>query len=335
MRMQVHVQGLIVAALEADFNLGQFGQLECVGASLSQLKKVASRPDGNKALHFCLFGMFLVIAGSSSFRGQVHGYIWKGFFESIKALSKLIEPDDNPALVYTRWSEEIDGKLKVMDHLKDVTTCAVLNTLFADLNAKNRASECSEINEAKHIDFPVTFEIEKFSSFDDFLAKMKRAILRLARMLRCDDDKLLPDLVGACLNLDPKSLSYLVSELNKTGIDDGWAMLIMYSPKLLQNRIADKKSTKSQSERLAVGLNCLVHLYFMARTENMLHFQLNKQQDDVNPNGVFEVNCYNVAVDFSTDELARILESTDRCFFLDFKWIRGSLGEAEIRIERI
>jgi hypothetical protein len=319
MRLQEDVQNVILAALEADFNLGQFGQLECVGASLNKLKEVAVCLKGKKALHFCLFGMFLVIAGAPFFKGQVPGPVWKGFFESIEALSELTNKEITPDQVYSRWSEKIKEKLNVKNYLTDGSRHAVLEKMYSD----------SERFEEKGKKFKYPFELNKYSSFDDFLLKLQRAILRLARMLRCNDDKLLPDIFLACCSLDPKSLSILVFELNKTGIDDGWAILIMYSPKLLQNRIADKKSIKSQSERLAVGLNCLVHLYSMARLSEQLPVR------DVNhPNGVFEVNCYNVAVDFSTDELCSKLDSAESCFSLDFKRISGTLGEAEIRIER-
>jgi hypothetical protein len=67
-----------------------------------------------------------------------------------------------------------------------------------------------------------------------------------------------------------EDLLIIISELDRSGIDDGYAILLVYVPDLFQNLLnMNQRSslTRNKVERLAVGLKCLSTLYQMARAQ--------------------------------------------------------------------
>lgn len=167
--------------------------------------------------------------------------------------------------------------------------------------------------------------------FDAFEAALVRALTRICKMCRApsskEDDTCLPFL-DAALALSPKELVVLVAELNRNGINDGWAILLMYSPNILQ-------ALKSKNN-LVLGLRCLYNLYSMTRKK--LNEELKKSRTDgeealrdevagimASANGVYEVGCYPVLN--WTDQLESILKHKD-ALRIDHLYLRESLGEA-------
>ena len=57
----------------------------------------------------------------------------------------------------------------------------------------------------------------------------------------------------------------LITELGLSGIDDGWSILLMYAPGIMQNVARDEASEDSLVVRLSKGLEILVLLYRKAR----------------------------------------------------------------------
>lgn len=83
------------------------------------------------------------------------------------------------------------------------------------------------------------------------------------------------------LEIGHKTLSIIISELDRSGIDDGYAILLMYAPMLFQNLNKHSSSSslssnsnnngnsfqRSDVDRMAIGLRCLSTLYQMAREQ--------------------------------------------------------------------
>jgi hypothetical protein len=80
-----------------------------------------------------------------------------------------------------------------------------------------------------------------------------RHLVRLSMMLRAKANEV-PRLRRALDMLEPATRALLVDELNKSGVDDGWAILVYYAPDLLRNILTlDKQNPDSD------GTNGVMH----------------------------------------------------------------------------
>jgi hypothetical protein len=320
---------MIVKAFQADFIFGQFGQLECVPASLSRLKKIACETDGKQKLLFILFMQLLGIVGSPKFKGQLPLSMWHMFYsESICAIERLAIREVTPTQVYDALIETARNQMGAKDMFDRNA-----NGLLACYNTYSNAMSFKDRRE--------------FQTFDDFRASLQKALLRLSKMLRLTEATAFQPLFDAALGLPAPKLAQLVCELNRSGIDDGWAILLMYSPQLLLNAQEDGSTPElNETERLRVGLNALVLLYAMARRKLESVMQdldgigepSDWSDDDGTEtpaaNGIYEVNCYHLSTwAKSTGMLQRITEDWDRCIFMEHLRLLGDLGEAIVIVK--
>jgi len=335
--LQPLAKELVIKAFESDFILGQFGQLECVPGSMVELQRIATQENGRQALHFGLFMQLLGISGSG-------GGIFKGhhvaFHENIEVIEKLAD-GQTPIQVYDSYIGSLVVKMEITQRLAE-----------------------------KRADLERTFsKVSKdFLSFDDFAAALQKALLRLVRMLRYHDAKDLGPLLAAALEMTPQSLSDLVKELNLNGINDGWAILLMYSPSLIQNLANDKESESEMKldKRLLLGLRCLHRLYTIVRTYLKLEVEggvpwgggrdrggsLGSDasahesetsagsgkitEPQLGENGVCEVNCYQVATWAKKSKvLETIIKYHKRTIVLEPSFIKGRLAEGNFTVKNI
>lgn len=339
---------LVTSCFESDFIFGQFGQLECAPASLVSLQKIAiTGSNGKQALHFCLFCQVLSIAGGFPFHGTLPKPLWDAFYSSIQELEKLCD-GSTPQQVYDNVIRHWSVKLAV-DELF-ATHQLRLNILYESFVFKQGSS------------FPQVKRTMPLSEAAAFTEGLKRAFVRLTRMLRLPNQAETIPLFEALFEIPIGSLKILVGELNRNGIDDGWAILLMFAPGILQN-LKNEVSTTSMrpavKDRIAVGLKCLVALYKLAREhldwkqlgvggerdrrsagDTETNSTLSADQEpadrhDVNANGVYEVNCFQVATwANNSDELVRIMETKKAMRHEQTSHLQGSRGEAIITVIR-
>ena len=115
---------MIRSAYEADFILGQFGQLESVPASLNRLREIAMEKEqynGRQALLFGLYMQLLGIAGGAFFSGQMRLFLWDSFYASIRALERLADGHTSTqvydAFIETARSQvQVDAELDRDEH---------------------------------------------------------------------------------------------------------------------------------------------------------------------------------------------------------------------------
>ena len=193
---------------------------------------------------------------------------------------------------------------------------------------------------------------KEFQSFGDFRSSLQKALLRLSKMLRLTDAIAFKPLFDAALDLPAPELARLVCELNRTGIDDGWAILLMYSPQLLLNVQKDETTSElSETERLNVGLKALVELYDMTRRKLVSFVQPsaaadengeesdwsdNDEREPPAANGIYEVNCYHLSTwAKSTVMLQRITDDWNRCIFLEHSRLMSVFGEATVIVKPV
>ena len=93
--------------------------------------------------------------------------------------------------------------------------------------------------------------------------RSERHLVRLALMLRLTTPGEAVVLKGAFGLLDLDVQAVLMGELNATGVDDGWGILVYYAPDLLRNVRALAGS--NQREGLVAGLSLLARVYVAAR----------------------------------------------------------------------
>ena len=93
--------------------------------------------------------------------------------------------------------------------------------------------------------------------------RSERHLVRLALMLRLTTPSEAVVLKGAFGLLDLDVQAVLTGELNATGVDDGWGILVYYAPDLLRNVRALAGS--NQREGLVAGLSLLARVYVAAR----------------------------------------------------------------------
>lgn len=168
-------------------------------------------------------------------------------------------------------------------------------------------------------------------NFSECSHPLQKALLRLSRMLRStktNKNKFDP-LIDAALDLSDNERGRLVDELNRTGINDGWAILLMHSPKLLQNVQKDETTSDSEMQRLRVGLKAIVKLYDKARET------LSENSGRKSPkSGIYEVDCYHVSTwAKSTVRLQKITEDWDRYTTMEHSRLMGNLGEATVIVK--
>ena len=333
-------QKFIEKAFEADFIFGQFGQLECVPGSLVKLSAVASegpsnsnKYNGRKSLYFGLFMQLLGISGHQG--GQLPKSLWGAFYDSIQALSGLAD-GQTPIEVYDSFVQNKKESLGVVAQVEQNTDR--LQSIFEMVKR------------------------EDYESMEAFSQSFQKSIVRLALALRYVKPSQLSPLIGAALELGSKDLVNLVLELNRNGINDGWAILLMFGPNLLQTVVKDAPESEVQ-RRLLLGLKTLNMLYKSARKELNWKFQvgetgnLNRGSDTASgvnsevsheisatgdlpreaasaTNGVYEVNCYQVATwAGNIDTLEHIVNKNKKAIVLEHSFINGSLGEAKFRVD--
>ena len=95
--------------------------------------------------------------------------------------------------------------------------------------------------------------------------RSERHLVRLALMLRLTTPGEAVVLKGAFGLLDLDVQAVLMGELNATGVDDGWGILVYYAPDLLRNVRALAGS--NQREGLVAGLSLLARVYVVARQD--------------------------------------------------------------------
>mmetsp|Transcript_24901 Transcript_24901/g.34862 ORF Transcript_24901/g.34862 Transcript_24901/m.34862 type:complete len:503 (+) Transcript_24901:94-1602(+) len=118
----------------------------------------------------------------------------------------------------------------------------------------------------------------------------QRALCRICCMLRLHTKAEAEKVIGAYQNLPHDTWVLLRKELNTTGIDDGWAILLYYAPALLLNVNAAKKEELKSPDTLFVeavegGMKILAKCFAAARE----HIK------DRRGNGVFTADIADVA----------------------------------------
>lgn len=341
-------------AFEADFIFGQFGQLECVAGSLLNLQSIAMERkefDGKRAMHFGLLMQTLGIAGGPYFGGHMVTSVWDGFFENIEVVGRLAD-GKSPVEVYNDFIDLKNETFKMGEMLALEENEATVQKLYGAMGSAT------------------------FANYGMFVAALEKALVRMALMLRFDKEEELSPLIEAVFGLSFVELSALVKELNRSGIDDGWAILLMYSPTLLQSLNKDKDSRLSCAERIQIGLKCLHVLYKEARKSLELKLFVGStgeagararsrsggssvagesdsdaEGDEdgggsenvegirggrVAENGVYEVDCYQVATWAKNSiELRGIIATKKKSIHLEHSFLDDRLGEALFRIDRV
>jgi hypothetical protein len=91
-----------------------------------------------------------------------------------------------------------------------------------------------------------------------------QAITRLCCQMRINDSSGARTLLEVFDGLPRNTQAILINELNRTGIDDGWAILIYYAPSMMLNLMQSLKEQPYQ-QRVSFALNMLARLYQNAR----------------------------------------------------------------------
>ena len=142
----------------------------------------------------------------------------------------------------------------------------------------------------------------------DDLRRGDRHLVRLCMMLRAKAKEV--DRVRRALDrLEPAARALLVAELNMTGVDDGWAILVYYAPDLLRNILSlDKQNPDSD------GTNGVMHgLVLLAKVFRESRARLDRHLGI----GVYTVSVHSLASKAATkgmtlnrflDESAFVLE---------------------------
>jgi len=306
--------------------------------------------DGKRAMHFGLLMQTLGIAGGPRFGGHMVTFVWDSFFENIEVVGRLAD-GKSPVEVYNDFIDLKNEKFKMGEKLALEENKATVRKLYGAMGSA------------------------MFANYGMFVAALEKALVRLALMLRFSKEEQLSPLIEAFFGLSLVELSALVKELNRSGIDDGWAILLMFSPTLLQNLNNDKDSHLSCAERIQIGLKCLHVLYKEARKSLELNLFVGStgeagararsrsggssvagesdgdaEDEDgggsenvegirggrVAENGVYEVDCYQVATWAKNSiELRGIIATKKKSIHLEHSFLDDRLGEALFRIDRV
>jgi hypothetical protein len=342
--LPAYAQLLIEQVYQAEFIFGQILQLECVPASLLDLQEIAvetSDFDGRKAMNFCIFSQ--VVAIFANFKsGEVPYFLYRVFFDAMTSLQPLA------------------GGTKAVD-----VYAARLNSSAQKLDVEAELEEVEEDLEDVYDKFH--HNSSDWATFEDFSADFKKAYLRVAAFCRYNKKSEQSEaLLHAFLNLDSDMIVDLIKELNRTGIDDGWAILLMYTPDMFQS-LANPKAGPSVplQARLVLALRLLHFLYKTAR--KVLEFKLIMDESDdegtdeddeeledeaegngngraragsiseqrePGQNGVYRVGCYQVA---QWSKFAKVVGETlregNKRVILEHNFLHGTSGEAEFRMQ--
>jgi hypothetical protein len=98
--------------------------------------------------------------------------------------------------------------------------------------------------------------------------KRDRALLRIAMMLKISENLEIQDLNKAYDSLSTKDQTILTKEMNVNGTNDGFGILLYYSPALLLNIVSATKIPNSEIDRIEsfqIGLKILARLYQESR----------------------------------------------------------------------
>lgn len=336
-------------SFEADFTFGQFGQLECVAASLQKLQEIATGPSGPETLRLVLMSQVLGIAGAMD--GKLFLSLWTGFHRNMKILERL---GDGATAKEVYYDAIKDTAKTILDSRNSEDSYSA--STAADLSAGSADEAADPIRELRKIVAskfnPILLRAVTIESVTD-------ALLRLAAMLRWKSFTEFGLLLDALNDHDLSSgtLGYLVKELNLSGLDDRWAILLMHSPSILQTVTRHGKTKKN----LQIGLRCLARLYEVGRgkIEGLLKEEKERFEDQwgsfvegsgggsgggdgvageglerLSAAGVYEVNCFQVAVwAEQPSKLATITERFKDCLVFNPIYLSRGLGEAELRVE--
>jgi len=299
----------------------------------------------------------LAIAGVPAFDGKLPPIMSTIFLGNIRRLQALAD-GEAPKQVYAKVLEATDARLKVKEMAQEEKYLERLKTMFNNNKQQQHPGGRDENTD------------KLFATFESFFEAFSKAILRIACMLRFNTPEKVVPLLGAALDQKYYTLAVLVRELNLSGVDDGWAILLMFCPILLQNIIKDESPTKPLTpaqvqERLVLGLHCLSYLYKKTREELELHgigcgvwgtrHRLNSAGSDehdvdddsltddetcesevLSDNGVYEVSCYQVATwAESYAEISKIMMNAKKCIQLEHSYTKGSLAEGRFRVQRV
>jgi hypothetical protein len=123
----------------------------------------------------------------------------------------------------------------------------------------------------------------------DISQPQQRAVARLACMLRYSNQQEVAEMQDAFASLHPNIQAILEQELNRSGVDDGFATILYYSPAVLANTLKSFQGDKKQA--LILGFTTLAQVYQEAR------ISLKKRPG----NGVFTVMSKDLATLASQD----------------------------------
>ena len=341
--LPAYAQLLIEQVYQAEFIFGQILQLECVPASLLDLQEIAvetSDFDGRKAMNFCIFSQ--VVAIFANFKsGEVPYFLYRVFFDAMTSLQPLA------------------GGTKAVD-----VYAARLNSSAQKLDVEAELEEVEEDLEDVYDKFH--HNSSDWATFEDFSADFKRRTCASRHSAATIKSEQSEALLHAFLNLDSEMIVVLIIELNRSGIDDGWAILLMYTPDMFQS-LANPKAGPSVplQARLVLALRLLHFLYKTAR--KVLEFKLIMDESDdegtdeddeeledeaegngngraragsiseqrePGQNGVYRVGCYQVA---QWSKFAKVVGETlregNKRVVLEHNFLHGTSGEAEFRMQ--
>lgn len=330
---------LVKKGFDADFALGQWGQLECVPASLRKLQETAQGPDGLQILRLSLMIQVLGIAGLPWAKGKFKGDLWSTFYKGMKLLENLSVGKSSRDVYESAIEDRKKQFIKSITGPSDapISLLHFVGSKYADWEISGNAS-AEKRRKGRNT----------AGSKDEFIEKLTRALIRLSAFIRSSGSKDDLELVlGAALTLDSDTLHYLVDELNINGINDGWAIVLMYAPLILQNVT---KGANKNVKNLSVGLKCLARLYEISREQVKRylgqddHFDGDGEAESssaghqFSAHGVYEVRCFQVSTWAEyADKLTHITENfkTQGTLVFSHIYLEGNFGEAELKVEML
>jgi len=290
----------LLEGFKTKFPFGQFGQLECVPGSLLQLSRLAKmrtlngQPfDGARALYAYLMMHVVAIAGNMG--GALPSFVWTHVFKkSVDALQNLTEPGFGPMEAYATFLHETNDQMKISDVMKTTGSVVLRRTTSTDFGSKQPSPRVRQ----------AALRIGK-EVMDDAV----RAVVRIARMMRLSKPDDAAVLVDAWKSLHQHDAVCLERELIRTGIEDGWALVLMYMPSVLQAVAIDSKSkawgeehsrargtpgvkdmAAQKSAGWAEGFRLMSKVFM--RTRQQLEELLQTKDCPAEENGVYTVNCH-------------------------------------------
>ena len=194
----------------------------------------------------------LILNGLSAEFNMGQYIFQENFPADLTGLKKLSQNELNFYMIH--FLCDVDG---VLGHLKQDGSAILTEDYWKIFNlAQNSLSELSkgktekEANEIYLDSFGKLIEIDNNN-------KTSTAIKKLCCMLKIYNKDGAQTFLRVFNNLPENIKNILVRELNKNGIDDGFAIRIYYAPALVRTMMSHKKTTE--------GLIVLAHIYQKAR----------------------------------------------------------------------